>query len=63
MLPRVVSSLCCGDAHWAVLSTIATSSLPTLAPLPALLGVQFCVVPLQLGVRHPHDVPQEDRQS
>ena len=35
-----------------------SSSLPTLAPLPALLGVHFFVVPLQLGNTDPHGDPQ-----
>ena len=34
-------------------STFATRSFATLAPLPALLGVHFCVVPSQLGSRAP----------
>ena len=51
--PRVVStSPSCGHAHWA------TSSVSTLAPLSALLGVQFWVVPMQLGSADPHGVPQ-----
>ena len=37
---------------------IVPSSLATLAPLPALLGVQFCVVPSQLGSTGHHGVPQ-----
>ena len=49
--------------HFAVMPTvfictIATRSLATLAPLPALLGVQFCFVPLQLGSTDHHGVLQ-----
>ena len=54
------------DAHFSILrscplvclSTVATRSLVTLAPLPVLTGVQFCVVPLQLGSTGHQVVPQ-----
>ena len=41
-----------------ILSTIATRSLATLAPVPALLGVQLRFVPLKLGSTDHHGALQ-----
>ena len=48
----------CPRPSLAVMPTGLQVRFPPLAPLPALLGLQFWVVPLQQGSTDPHGVPQ-----
>ena len=54
---RVVSSSLWWSQQLGLYSTIAARLLSVLAPLPALLGLQFCAGLLHLGGADPHGVP------